>query len=229
MFVGVTGIARIIKRTCELMREKHTDDPRRFGAIDLEMIQRHVNFHYSVTLDLFGSEVSTNAANSFTQSLKGRFHEGQIQDDHHLADTAYPVLHRVDGEFKIIEVPALNALNERLRDDYIRDVETGVHRWNRIVRNEYGIDFEFKLPHRAFNRRIGHFAGLHVTPEGRLVDEQEWHRREREWLPTVEDKEYLAAIMSGPVHEPGKFANWIGPPPRGINHHPIDYEYVRFD
>lgn len=227
MFVGITGIARIIERTCEIMREHKTDDPRKYGAIDLETIQRHVNFHYSVTLDLFGAEISTNAANSFTQSLKGRFHEAKLEDDHRLVDSAYPVLHYQNKEFKMVEVPALNALNERLRDNYVDDVLTGIARWNRIVK-AYGIDFEFKLPHRAFNRRIGMFAGMHVTPEGRIVSEEEWARRQNEWLPTADDKDYLAAIMSQPLYEPGKFANWIAPPARGINHQPIDFQYVRF-
>ena len=30
-----------------------------------------------------------------------------------------------------------------------------------------------------------------------------------------------------PVTVPGKFANWIASPPRGINGQPIDFEYVR--
>jgi len=30
-----------------------------------------------------------------------------------------------------------------------------------------------------------------------------------------------------PVTEPGRFASWIAPPPRGINHQPIDLEYVK--
>jgi benzoyl-CoA 2,3-dioxygenase component B len=29
--------------------------------------------------------------------------------------------------------------------------------------------------------------------------------------------------------EPGKFANWIAPPLRGINSKPLDFEYVRFN
>jgi benzoyl-CoA 2,3-dioxygenase component B len=227
MFVGITGIARIIERTCEIMREHNTDDPRKYGAIDLDTIQRHVNFHFSVTLDLFGAEVSTNAANSFTQSLKGRFHETQIEDDHRLADSAYPVLHYQSNEFKMVDVPALNALNERLRDNYVEDVLTGIARWNRIL-HAYGIDYQFKLPHRAFNRRIGMFKDMHVTPEGRVVSEEEWNRKRDEWLPTADDKAYLAAVMSQPLYEPGKFANWIAPPPRGINHQPIDFQYVRF-
>ena len=54
------------------------------------MMQRKVNFHYSVTLDLFGAEISTNAANAFNASIKGRFRENTIDDDHQLNDATYP-------------------------------------------------------------------------------------------------------------------------------------------
>ena len=33
--------------------------------------------------------------------------------------------------------------------------------------------------------------------------------------------------MYAAVVEPGKIASWIGPPTRGINGQPLDYEYVR--
>ena len=69
MFVGETGVARIVQRACELMREHRTDDVRKQGGIDLPMLQRYINFHYSVSLDLFGSEVSTNAASFFANGI----------------------------------------------------------------------------------------------------------------------------------------------------------------
>jgi len=71
LFVGETGIGRVVQRTCELMREGKTDNVRRLGGIDLETLQRYINFHYSVSLDLFGSEVSTNAANFYTMGPRG--------------------------------------------------------------------------------------------------------------------------------------------------------------
>src|SRR5206468_732299 len=82
LFVGETGIGRVVQRTCELMRESKTDDVRRLGGIDLATLQRYINFHYSVSLDLFGSEISTNAANFYTMGLKGRFEEGKKRDVH---------------------------------------------------------------------------------------------------------------------------------------------------
>jgi benzoyl-CoA 2,3-dioxygenase component B len=230
MFVGETGIGRIVQRTCELMREHRTEDPaavRQLGAIDLPTLQRYLNFHYSVSLDLFGSEVSTNAANFYTAGLKGRFEETKRDDDHVLKDATYPVP-QPDGERIVTrEEPALPALNERLRDDYIADCQRGVDRWNATIR-KHGIPAELRLPHRGFHRAIGAFAGRHVTPDGRVVSEAEWQAHRDEWLPTRADEVFVASLMH-PVVEPGKFANWIAPPARGINGKPVEFAYVRLD
>ena len=225
MFVGETGVGRVVQRTCELMRERKTDDVRRHGAIDLPTLQKYLNFHYSVSLDLFGSEISTNAANFYTMSLKGRFEETKKNDDHRLQDATYPVTEQ-DGETMTVrEQPALQSLNERLRDDYIVDCQRGLDRWNRIIK-EHGIDFEFRLPHRAFHRKIGTFADVRVSPEGRLLTEAEWGPKKRQWLPTPEDEAYVQSLMQ-PVTERGKFATWIAPPARGVNSQPVDFDYVR--
>ena len=139
MFVGETGVGRVVQRTCELMRDGRTDDVRKHGAIDLPTLQKYLNFHYSVSLDLFGSEISTNAANFYAMSLKGRFEETKKNDDHRLQHATYPVT-QLDGEtLRVREHPALPSLNERLRDDYIADCQRGVDRWNRIVK-EHGVD-----------------------------------------------------------------------------------------
>ena len=225
MFVGETGVGRVVQRTCELMRERKTDDVRRHGAIDLPTLQKYLNFHYSVSLDLFGSEISTNAANFYTMSLKGRFEETKKNDDHRLQDATYPVTEQ-DGETMTVrEQPALQSLNERLRDDYIADCQRGLDRWNRIIK-EHGIDFEFRLPHRAFHRKIGTFADVRVSPEGRLLTEAEWGPKKRQWLPTPEDEAYVQSLMQ-PVTERGTFATWIAPPARGVNSQPVDFDYVR--
>jgi len=225
MFVGETGVGRVVQRTCELMRERKTDDVRRHGAIDLPTLQKYLNFHYSVSLDLFGSEISTNAANFYTMSLKGRFEETKKNDDHRLQDATYPVTEQ-DGETMTVrEQPALQSLNERLRDDYIVDCQRGLDRWNRIIK-EHGIDFEFRLPHRAFHRKIGTFADVRVSPEGRLLTEAEWGPKKRQWLPTPEDEAYVQSLMQ-PVTERGTFATWIAPPARGVNSQAVDFDYVR--
>jgi len=225
MFVGETGIGRVVQRTCELMREHQTEDVRRFGALDLATIQRYLNFHYSVSLDLFGGEVSTNAANFYTAGLKGRFDEGKKTDDHRLAEATYPVT-QVDGERIVTrDEPALPALNERLRDDYIADCQRGVDRWNQVIR-KHGIDASLRLPHRGFHRAIGTFAETRVSPDGAIVTQAEWDDRRVEWLPSDTDQAFVESLMV-PIVERGKFASWIAPPARGINGNPVDFEYVR--
>jgi benzoyl-CoA 2,3-dioxygenase component B len=229
MFVGITGLTRVVQRTCQLMRELNCDADRmrEHGVIDLPTFQKYINFHYSVTLDLFGAEVSSNAASGYTTGLKGRFRETMVEDDHRLDDSIYPVLHWQNDHFRSVDIPALNALNERLRDDYIDDVQDGIRRINNAIKDQ-GVDFEIKLPHRAFNRRIGLFRDINVRPDGRVISAEEWQRYEQQWLPSADDRSYICSLMSGAVTEPGRFAHWIAPPPRGINGMPVDYQYVRF-
>ena len=228
MFVGETGVGRIIQRTCELMKEHKTDDVRALGAIDLPTMQKYLNFHFSVSLDLFGQEASTNAANYYTQGVKGRYLETRIDDDHLLVNDTYEIETMEDGRIVKKAVPALQALNERLRQDYIEDCARGVVRWNKTI-EKAGINFEMKLPHRAFDRRIGAFAGQRVSPDGKLLSEVEWKANENKWLPTDEDRAYIKSLMGPAVTQPGKFAHWIAPPARGINNQPADFEYVRFN
>jgi benzoyl-CoA 2,3-epoxidase subunit B len=225
MFVGETGIGRVIQRTCEVMREHRTDDVRPYGVIDLPTLQKYLNFHYSVSLDLFGSEISTNAANFYTLGLKGRFEEGKRDDDHQLKSATYQIT-VVDGDRLVTrEEPALTTLNERLRDDYIADCQRGVDRWNQVIKR-HGLEVELKLPHRGFHRAIGACAEVKVSPDGRVVSEAEWDARRHEWLPIADDQAYVQSLMQ-PVVERGKFASWIAPPARGINGQPADFDYVR--
>ena len=229
MYVGVTGITRILQRTCEVMAQHRTDDPARLralGVFDLPTLQRYLNFHYSVTIDLFGSDVSSNAATYYTTGLKGRFNEAGIEDDHVLKDMNYPVIEAAGGKLVQNEAPALNALNEKLRDDYITDTLAGVARWNRVMQN-HGIAFRLTVPHKGFNRRIGSCAGLRISPDGRVISQEEWDANIGEWLPTAQDRAFVQSLM-GRVAEPGRFANWIAPPERGINGQPPGFEYVRF-
>jgi benzoyl-CoA 2,3-dioxygenase component B len=231
MFVGETGVSRILQRTCEVMREHKIDRPedaRALGVIDLQTMQRYLNFHYSVTIDLFGSDASSNAASYYTTGLKGRYDETKIEDDHVLADATYPVM-EVSGQ-RIVsrEVPALTALNERLRDDYIAEIQAGVNRWNKII-EQAGIPFRLLLPHKGFHRAIGNFAGHFISPEGDVLTKESWENYQHEWLPSPEDHRFVESLMTGRVIEPGKFANWIAPPARGINRQSLDFEYVRFN
>jgi len=227
MFVGETGVGRIIQRTCELMKEHDTDEVRPYGGIDLATLQRYLNFHFSVSVDLFGSELSTNAANYYTMGIKGRFQEEKIDDDHKLSDAVYQVTRAAEDRVETHDEPALLAINERLRDDYVEDCQRGVTRWNRAIQRA-GIDFELKLPHRGFHRAIGDFNDARVSPDGQVISEKEWRERHHEWLPTAEDNVFVQSLMQRVV-EPGKFAGWIAPPARGINNQPADFEYVKLN
>src|SRR5690606_8702383 len=188
MFVGESGVSRVIQRTCEVMNELGTDDPaklRAAGVIDLPTIQRYLNFHFSVTIDLFGADQSSNAAIFYSTGLKGRFEEGKRGDDHILKGDTYRVLEVVDGALVEKEVPMLNALNEVLRDDFIKDSIGGVSRWNKVI-EKAGHSFRLQVPHKAFNRRIGGLSGIRVSPTGEVVSEAEWRENEDKWLASDE-------------------------------------------
>ncbi len=232
MFVGETGVGRTIEATCTAMKNAGISDPydveaiRALGVIDLPLIQRKANFHMSVTRDLFGSEISGNAAAAFSAGLKGRFGEARLDgDDHVLEDATYAVTRVIDGKFVDEDVPALRAINARLLDDYIADCQTGIERWNRAIAKA-GIDFQLTQPHKGFNRRIGEFAGQFITPAGDIVSEQAWNASKNEFLPTDDDLQFINSLMQ-PRHGPGEYASWIAPPRIGINNQPIDYEYVK--
>jgi benzoyl-CoA 2,3-dioxygenase component B len=230
MFVGESGISRVITRTAQAMNELKTDDVgklRAAGVIDLPTIQRYINFHFSVTVDLFGADESSNAATFYSSGLKGRYEEGKRDDDHVLKGQTYKVLEAKNGQLVEKEVPMLNALNEVLRDDYIKDSVAGVDRWNKVLAKA-GIATRLSVPHKAFHRNIGLLSKVKVSPDGRVVSESEWQMMVAQWLPSNEDRAYVASLM-GRVVEPGKFANWIAPPVMGINRNPVDFEYVRFN
>ena len=230
MFIGYTGVQRIVKRTAQAMAAAGIDDPhdkavRRLGVIDLPTVQRKTNLHFSLTLDLFGSEESTNAANFFNAGLKGRYHEPQLDDDHRLIGDTYPVPKLVDGELRLVEVPALNALNARLRDDFIEDCSRGIKRWNRSIADA-GIEYEISLPHTAFNRAIGEFSEIEVSPTGQLLSAEEWTAHRNDWLPTTDDSDFIQNLMR-PEFGPAEFAGWIAPPSKGIQNKPDDFLYVK--
>jgi benzoyl-CoA 2,3-epoxidase subunit B len=231
MFVGETGVTRVVERTCQAMREAGIDDPydieavRRLGVIDLPAVQKKANLHFSLSLDLFGNEISTNAANAFHAGVKGRFREERIKDDHRLESGTYPVLRLIDGRIEKQDVPALSGLNMRLRDDYVADCNVGIGRWNRVIET-FNIPFQIKLPHVAFHRHIGEFSSVRADMDGNILSDAEWEKRRAEFLPSDSDRDFIESLMT-PQYEPGKFAGWIAPPKVGIDNKPGDFEYVK--
>ena len=198
MFVGETGVGRVIERTCQAMKEAGIEDPndiaavRKLGVIDLPTMQKKANLHFSLSLDLFGSEVSTNAANYYNSGVKGRFQETRIEDDHQLTSATYPVSKLVDGKIKMVDEPALTAINMRLRDDYVADCAKGVERWNKAI-EKAGV----ALPARAAARRpstasIGEFQNVKASPAGEVLSDAEWAKQKDQWLPSKADGDFIA-------------------------------------
>jgi benzoyl-CoA 2,3-dioxygenase component B len=231
MFVGETGVGRVIERTCQAMKEGGVEDPydiaavRKLGVVDLPTIQKKANLHFTLSLDLFGSEVSTNAANYYNCGLKGRFQETRLEDDHQLRNATYAVSKLVDGKVKMVEEPALTAINMRLRDDYVADCAKGVERWNKVI-EKAGVNFKIALPHVAFHRHIGEFANVKASPQGVAISEAAWAKENDQWLPSKADGDFIEGLMA-PCWERGKFASWISAPKVGIDNKAGDFEYVK--
>ena len=231
MFVGENGVRRVIKKTCETMQKAGITGPyeinkiRELGVIDLPTIQKKINLHYSLSLDLFGSEISTNAANTYTASVKGRFWETKIKDDHILKDDTYPILEFDNGKIIRKDASALLSLNMRLRDDYTKDTSVSMKRWNRTI-EEYQIKFEMSLPFEGFNRKIGTFMNANISPSGDVLSQENWDVNKNNFLPTNGDNVFIESLMK-PETEPGKYAGWISAPDMGIDNQPGDFEYVK--
>ncbi len=228
MFVGETGILRVCERTASQMKEHKKDAPddvRKLGLIDLPTMQRYLNLWYSLSLDLFGGEISSNAAASFATGLKGRAKE-EHYEDHRALEGTYGVDVVKDGKLVREDVALRNAMNEVLRDGYVEDCQRGVDKWNRTI-EAHGIDFKLTLPHRRFHRHIGIYAGVHADPSGNLLTKEEWDAKSEAWLPTDADKTYVKSLMTKPIWDPKQMANWIAAPKQGIKGRPVDFEYVR--
>src|SRR5580698_9392875 len=132
MFVGTTGVQRTVERTAALIAAHGTDELWEHGGIPFAVIQRYLNFQFAVSLDLFGSETSSNVASYFTAGLKGRWMETRRPDDH------------------------------LLRNAYVLDCARGIRKWNAEL-EQADLD-GLTLPHEGFSRRVGSFAGHHVSP-----------------------------------------------------------------
>ena len=226
MFVGETGVERIVQRTAELMKQDKNEDARNQGGLPLDMIQRYLNLWFALSLDLFGGEISSNAASFFAAGLKGRYKEDSF-DEHLALDQAYRMAVPKGGTVVEEEIALRTAMNEVLRDAYVEDCQRGVDRWNKRLAEE-GIGFELRLPSKRFYRHIGLYADMPFDPEGRPVSREEWDGRREAWLPSDADRAYVATLQK-PVYEVGKIANWIARPARGIKGQPFEYEYVRLD
>jgi benzoyl-CoA 2,3-dioxygenase component B len=207
------------------MKGTESGDVHALGGIPLEIVQKYINFWFSYSLDLFGGEISSNSADFFAAGLKGRFREEEQYTDHIAAHENFVLLVAEDGQLKPREVPLRNALNEVLRQEYVKDCEKGLARWNKTLADE-GMSERLYLPHPRFHRHVGEYAGHEFDTHGNLVPQADFEARKSAWLPTIKDREYVRSLMH-PVTEPGKIANWIAPPATGVKGKPFEFEYVR--
>jgi benzoyl-CoA 2,3-dioxygenase component B len=198
---------------------------RKLDGIPLEIIQKHINFWFSYSLDLFGGEISSNSADFFAAGLKGRYKEREQYDEHIAAQQTFTMTVVEAGQLKAREVALRNALNEVLRSEYDKDCEKGLARWNKTLADE-GTGERLYLPNTRFHRHVGEFAGHYFDVGGNLISKQEFAQRKAEWLPTIADREYVRSLMH-PVTDVGKIANWIAPPASGVKGKPFEFEYVR--
>ena len=211
----LTGVAVAFPRspmvTAQVAWELHEATGGNFRLGLGTQVRTHIVRRYGVDAGMYSTEV--NAANSANQALLD-----------------WLAVEFVDAKWDLKHMVRL-IVNS---DTYMRSsvatpaqVAADLLKWKPVI-EKAGIPFRLKVPHKAFHRNIGALAGVKVSPDGRVVSDAEWNAKVGEWLPTGEDRAYVASLM-GRVVEPGKFANWIAPPVMGINRQPVDFEYVRFN
>jgi len=223
--VGENGVGRVVQRTGELMKEG--TDPRKVGAIPLEIIQRYVNEWATASHDLFGGEDSSNAAESFASGLKGRYREGDgIYKDPKALDQFYEAQVIENGRLTTTRIPLRRAMNALLLEAYHADTQRIAARWNRTL-SDLGLSERITIPSLRFARQIGMYAGQPFGYDGEPVPAEKVAEELVRRLPTQEDYAYVRSVMV-PVREQGRFANWIAPPHQGINNQPVEFEYVQF-
>jgi benzoyl-CoA 2,3-dioxygenase component B len=223
--VGEKGVGRVVQRAAQLMKESPNEDARERGGVPLDIIQKYINYWFSYSLDLFGGEISSNSADFFAAGLKGRFEEQKRYEDHIAAEGSYSVEVIEDNRLQFREAPLRNALNEILRNEYIKDCERGLARWNKILAEE-DVSGRLYLPSRRFHRHVGAYAGHNFDVFGNPISAEEFAQHSDQWLPTMTDREYVQSLMT-PVTRPGQIANWISPPKSGVGNLPFEFEYAR--
>lgn len=225
MFVGQTGVNRVVRRAAELTKQKDGMDIADLGGVPIPLIQKYINYWFSSSVDLFGAERSSNAASYFAAGLKGRAFEQTKYTDHKVVDDIYKMDVLSGDRITQEDVPMRNAMNEVLRDAYIEDDMNGIRMWNREL-EKAGIDYEFTLPSRRFNRSVGQWSEARFDPKGKLITEAEWDKKKYDWVPSPAEKIFVKSLMKQEL-TPGKVASWIAPPNKGINDHDFAYDYVR--
>ena len=195
MFVGETGIGRVVKRTLEVMKELGTDDPARIrahGAVDLPLLQKYLNFWCSSSLDLFGSEISSNSAANFAHGLKGRPGREPVRRPR-AARSVFPA-RTPDGDAGRADAQRPERDDARVLPQGLRDRPEALEPRRSSAP---ATAFRLTLPSPQFRRSIGAWVRLAgVDPTGKLVDHK---RRTRsslpDWIPSEADKAFVRSLM----------------------------------
>ena len=95
------------------MKQDPNEDVKKQGGIPLDMVQRYLNLWFALSLDLFGGEISSNAASFFANGLKGRYKE-DTYDDHTALRESYRMSVPKDGTVVEEDVPTPPAKAEKL-------------------------------------------------------------------------------------------------------------------
>ena len=159
LFVGETGVERVLRRAAQLEKLDPNGDARAQGGIPVAMIQKWINYWFCYSIDLFGSEISSNAAEFFAAGLKGRWGEAKDYEEHSALHQSYRLPVVKEGAMTEQDVPLRNAMNEVLRQSYIKDAERVVKRWNQALEEE-GTSSRVVLPSSRFFRRQGIYGNL---------------------------------------------------------------------
>jgi benzoyl-CoA 2,3-dioxygenase component B len=88
------------------------------GGIDLPTMQKYLNLWYSLSLDLFGGEISLERGRLLRDGPQGAREGGAARGPPALEGTTRWTCRRRQGSSHE-DVPLRNAMNEVLRDEYV--------------------------------------------------------------------------------------------------------------
>ncbi len=233
MFVGETGVQRIIQRTCEAMREAGIDDPYRHRTGARAGGDRPAD-HPAESQSAFLADAGSVRLGDQHQrgqcvqcGFEGPLSRGQagrrppIAGRHLSGAAAEGWCDRARG--RAGAVVAEHAAARRFRRRYRggdRSLEPGAGTCGH------------RIPYPT--------AACRVQPpdrrvrcgacgyRGTLLATDAWAARADSMLPTAEDYRFVSSLMK-PVQERGAYAGWIAPPRTGIDNKPGDFEYVKIE
>ena len=157
MFVGETGVGRVVKRTLEVMKEIGTDDPQAIRASRRDRPADDPALH-ELLVHVVARPVRLRGLVQCREFLRQR-HQGPAGRRRSTRITSAP-MRRYELETPQGKESGQPAQRHERSDaqSYIKDCEIGVKRWNMQIQRA-GHDFRLSLPSPRFRRSIGAWAG----------------------------------------------------------------------